>query len=329
VRTPYRLQSILGRNIDEFIAYKRSLRRRYHVEQKALELFDRYLTAHRIRTLRAITPTFIDGFLLSRNRARPRSYNHLRCTVGRLFAYMVSRGRMAHTPVQSPPRRARYERRPFIFNAERARQLLALARSLPDTGSTIGRGRVYYLMFAILFGLGLRVGEVCRLCIEDVDADGGLLIIRQTKFYKSRLVPMGSKLAASLEEYLRWRRQRYPHRSSAHEPLFCLRGGRAINPCTVSQTFHHLVPELHLTIPPGVSPPRLHDLRHSCAHGALVRWYKSGVNPQDRLLTLATFLGHADVSSTAVYLTTTPELLDLANQRFETFARPALQEVRS
>lgn len=328
MKTRYRLQSLLARDIARFVAHKRALGRRYDVEEKTLALFDRYLKAHQIDTLRSITPQFVDEFLLSRHRAHPRSYNHLRCTLGRLFGYMVSRARIARTPVQSPPRRATYERRPFIFDTENAKRLLAIARRLPDKGGTIERGRVYYMLFAMLFGLGLRVGEVCRLRIEDVDADRQLLIIRQTKFYKSRLVPVGTKLGALLAEYLQWRRARYPNRSSPAEPLFCLRGGRAINPDTVSQTFHHLVPRLHLEIPPGVSPPRLHDLRHSCAHGALMRWYRSGVNPQDRLLTLATFLGHGDISSTAVYLTTTPELLDLANQRFETFARPVLKEVR-
>jgi integrase len=322
------LQSLLARDIALFVAHKRALGRRYDVEEKTLALFDRYLIAHHINSLRGITPKLIDEFLLSRHRTRPRSYNHLRCTLGRLFSYMVSRNRITRTPVQSPPRRGTYERRPFIFDIENAKRLLSIAQRLPDKGGTIERGRVYYMLFALLFGLGLRVGEVCRLRIEDVDADQGLLIIRQTKFYKSRLVPAGAKLGALLAEYLQWRQARYPSRSSSAEPLFCLRGGRAINPCTVSQTFHHLVPYLHLKIPPGVSPPRLHDLRHACAHGALMRWYRSGVNPQDRLLTLATFLGHADVSSTAVYLTTTPELLDLANQRFETFARPAIRELR-
>lgn len=328
MKTRYRLQSLLARDIARFVAHKRALGRRYDGEEKTLALFDRYLRARRINTLRSITPKFIDDFLLSRHRARPRSYNHLRCTLGRLFSYMVSRNRIIRTPVQSPSRRATYERRPFIFDTENAKRLLAIARRLSDKGGTIERGRVYYMLFAMLFGLGLRVGEVCRLRIEDVDADRGLLIIRQSKFCKSRLVPVGTKLGALLAEYLQWRHARYPNRSSPAEPLFCLRGGRAINPGTVSLTFHHLVPRLHLKIPPGVSPPRLHDLRHSCAHGALMRWYRSGVNPQDRLLTLATFLGHADVSSTAVYLTTTPELLDLANQRFETFACPAIRELR-
>ena len=106
------------------------------------------------------------------------------------------------------------------------------------------------------------------------------------------------------------------------QPLFSLRSGRSINPGTVSQTFHALVPRLCLEIPVGVSPPRLHDLRHSFAVGALTRWYRQGLDPMTRLLALSTFLGHVDVNSTALYLTTTPELLEQASRRFRAFATP-------
>jgi site-specific recombinase XerD len=153
-----------------------------------------------------------------------------------------------------------------------------------------------------------------------------LLLIRETKFYKSRLVPFGPKLEALLVRYLRQRLAALAGAPADDQPLFCLRGGRPINPGTVSQTFHALVPRLHLQIPPGLSPPRLHDLRHSFAVGTLTRWYRLGLDPQVRLLALSTFMGHVDVNSTAVYLTTTPELLEHASRRFRAFAAATLRE---
>jgi integrase len=93
-----------------------------------------------------------------------------------------------------------------------------------------------------------------------------------------------------------------------------------VHPGTFSQTYHHLLPRLGLAIPPGVAPPRLHDLRHAFAVGTLLRWYRSGVDPTSRLFHLATFLGHVDPTSTAVYLTITPALLEAANRRFEPVA---------
>ncbi len=161
--------------------------------------------------------------------------------------------------------------------------------------------------------------------IRDVDLEQRLLVIRETKFYKSRLVPFGPKLGALLVEHVCRRRSICATRDEA--PLFCLRGGRPINPCTVSQTFHALIPRLHLDVGPGVSYPRLHDLRHAFAVGVLARWYRLGLDPQSNLLALSTFMGHVDVSSTAVYLSTTPELLELANRRYKAFAAATLREV--
>lgn len=316
-------QSFLGTQLEAFVAYKRSLGRRYHVEEKALGLFDRYLLQRQVCTFEDITPAFIDEFLRSRQRPRPRSYNHLRCTIGRFFAYLVNQESLSKTPLQSPPRRARYERTPFIFDSVTAQRLLAITQTFSDSGGTVARGQIYYAIFAILYALGLRIGEVCRLRVKDVDLEQRLLVIRETKFYKTRLVPFGPKVEALLIEHIR---RTCPELSSPERPLFCLRGDRAINPSTISQTFHHLIPRLQLSIPPGVSSPRLHDLRHSCAVATLTRWYREGLDPQARLHTLATFLGHVDINSTAVYLTTTPTLLELANQRFRTFAATTLKE---
>lgn len=312
-------QSFLGPDIEQFLAHKRSLGRRYDVEEKTLALLDAYLLNNKIGNLAEITPAVVDKFLLSRPRTRPRSYNHLRCTLGRLFSYLVDRGKLVETPLRSPPRRARYHRTPFIFDPAAARRLLALAKTLPGRSGTMDSGSTYFVLFAVLYGLGLRVGEACRLRLKDVDLDRQLLVIRETKFYKSRLVPFGPKLGALLTQHLR-QRQAALAGTLSEEPLFSLRAGRPINPGTVSQVFHALVPRLRLKVPPGVSPPRLHDLRHSFAVGALTRWYRHGLDPASRLLALSTFLGHGDVSSTAVYLTTTPELLEEASHRFQAFA---------
>lgn len=107
-----------------------------------------------------------------------------------------------------------------------------------------------------------------------------------------------------------------------HAPLFSFDSRRPITPCTASQVFHRLVATLDLDIPGGVRPPCLHSLRHSFAVGTLLRWYRQGINPNSRLFQLATFMGHVDLTSTAVYLTITSALLDEANRRFEAFACP-------
>jgi integrase len=85
------------------------------------------------------------------------------------------------------------------------------------------------------------------------------------------------------------------------------------------------MPRMHLVIPDGVAAPHLHDLRHSFAVGTLLRWYRTGLDPQARLLHLSTFLGHVDPTSTAVYLTVTPSLLGEASRRFARYAKAAAE----
>jgi len=316
--------SVLGDDIQRFLDYKRGLGRRYDNEEKTLRVFDSYLVEQEVEQLSGVTPELIDLFLASRHRARPRSYNHLLCTVRRLFDWMQDQERVAGSPVRARSRRETPQRVPFIFDLPTARRLLEAARRLPDNPRAPKRGTTYYTIFAILYGLGLRVGEVCRLLIGDVDLDRSLLVIRATKFNKNRLVPFGPRMGVALQKYLDSRGPGSPFASDA--PVFSFTNRGEIHPCTVSHTFHHLIPQLGLQIPTGGSPPRLHDLRHSFAVGTLVRWYREGVDPGTGLLALATFLGHVDVASTATYLTMTDDLLREANRRFEAFAGPVLQE---
>jgi integrase len=206
--------------------------------------------------------------------------------------------------------------------------LLKLAAELPDNNNGRNRGRIYSLIFALMYGLGLRVGEAARLCRQDVDMERNLLVIRETKFFKSRLVPFGPKLGVRLREYL----QQQAEDAVAlvpTSPLFSFGPdqSQAINPGTISQTFHTLWPRLGIKVPEGTMPPRLHCLRHSFAAGTLLRWYRSGINPQQRLWDLSTFMGHVHPASTAIYLSITAELLEQANQRFNRFAAPLLKEV--
>lgn len=316
------LCSILAESIRGFLAYKRALGCRFAVEEATLRLLDRFLEAERVRTLEQITPALLTAFLSSRPRPAPRSYNHLLCTVRRLFDWLVSQGGLARSPArQIRGKRQTYQRSPYIFDAENARHLLDLAAELPDNARARLRGRTYRTIFALLYGLGLRVGEACRLRIGDADLERCLLHIERTKFYKSRLVPFGPRMAALLRGYLDARRQS-SQALTAEAPLFSFSHNRPVCPETISQTFHALVPRLNLRVPPGISAPRLHDLRHSFATGTLLRWYRSGGDPGARLLQLSTFMGHVDPASTAIYLHATEELLLEANRRFEQYARP-------
>lgn len=322
---PWTFQSPLAGGIERFLAYKRALGRRFDTEEKQLRLFDRFLVQQAVTSLAQITPDLVDGFLAARPRPRPRSYNQLLGVLRRLFDWLVIQDMLPQSPLQARPRRQTAQRIPYLFDAAHARRLLALADGLPDRSRARLRGPTYRTIFALLYGLGLRVGEVSRLRRADVDLERNLLVVRGSKFDKSRLVPFGPQIAALLCHYLELRGS---VSCAAETPVFSFTRRGAVHPGTISQTFHKLVPRLGLVVPAGVAPPRAHGLRHSFAVGTLLRWYRTGVDPAGRLFHLATFLGHVSPSSTAVYLTITPELLQEAHRRFERLA-PASTKVSS
>ncbi len=146
--------------------------------------------------------------------------------------------------------------------------------------------------------------------------------MRNSKFGKSRLIPFGPRLAGRLRAYAALREQRLgAPRSEA--PFFSWNGRTAVATNSIRNAFRdELLPRLHLTIPPGTRAPCVHGLRHTFAVRTLLRWYRDGVDPNARLHHLATFLGHVNPQSTAVYLTITGELLRAANERYEAFAAP-------
>lgn len=305
--------SALAEPIRHFVDYKRALNRKYRPEAAALRLFDRYLCEHVATEWDSIDSILIEQFLQSRPRTRPRSYNHLLGVLRRFFDWAIVHGFVASNPVQATPRRDTGKRIPYLFNLNDAKRLLEVTRTLPDRSRGRHRALTYETVFALLYGLGLRVGEAARLRLGDVDFHRGTLFIRETKFSKSRIVPLGPKLAARLSRYVE---ERHREAHDAGTPLFSFTERGCISEGTISQTFHMLVPKLGLRLPPGVSSPRAHDLRHAFAVGTLLRWYREGIDPNCRLIHLSTFLGHVDPNSTAVYLTITDELLREAARRF-------------
>lgn len=310
--------------VSRFLEHKRAHGRKYLSEQAELRLLVRFAAAQDVPRLEQLTPVMLNDFLASRPRSRPRSFNHLLGVVGCLLDWAVSQQLLEVSPLRARRRRVTASQIPFLFDTIQARRLLDAAGALKDNSRAPQRGATYRTIFALCYGLGLRAGEACGLRVGDVDSRRDLLMVRGGKFGKSRLVPHGPLIGELVSEQV----QRRCAGASLDEnaPLFTFDGSRCVHPGSASQTFHQLVSTLDLPVPAGVSPPRLHSLRHSFAVGCLLRWYRQGLDPATRLHQLSTFMGHVDPSSTAIYLTITPALLEEANRRFEAFAEVAWAE---
>lgn len=234
-----------------------------------------------------------------------------RLTVARGFArHMASLDpRTEIPPLGLIPLRQRW-RAPFIYSPADIGALMAQARAL--------RWRLPAATQETLIGLlaatGMRVGEAIRLDRGDVDQTNGVLQIRESKFGKSRQVPVLDCTVTALDQYARLRDRHCP-RPTTPSFFVSIRGTRLIYQ-VVQEIFRRLCATAGVGAD-AARPPRIHDLRHTFAVSTLLGWYRAGEDVEARLPTLSTYLGHRDPRSTYWYLSAAPELLALAAGRLQ------------
>jgi integrase len=202
---------------------------------------------------------------------------------------------------------------PYIYSNDEIQHLLKAARNLPP--STGLRPWTYYSLFGLMAVTGMRISEAIRLDHADVDLKQGLLTVRLTKFSKSRLIPLHPSTVKRLKRYLHRRDELYPQPLTAR--FFLSNQGTPLTDCMVRWTFVKLSRQIGLRKVGGSSSPRLHDLRHRFAVTTLLHWYRTGLDVEQRLPVLSTYLGHAHVTDTYWYLSAIPELLALTKDRLE------------
>jgi integrase/recombinase XerD len=232
----------------------------------------------------------------------------------RLFAEYLS-GIDPQTEI--PPRDlmpAHYQRKvPYIYSEYQIRDLVTAAEQLPS--ATGLRACTYATLFGLLAVTGLRIGEAIALDCDDVDLVERVLLVRQSKFAKDRLVPIHRSTAKVLGEYLAMRQRCHPH--PICYAFFLAERGTRLTDCMVRHTFISLSQRIGLRAPGDHHGPRLHDLRHSFAVATVQRWYREGLDVDVQMPLLATFLGHSHVSDTYWYLSAVPQLMALAGARLD------------
>jgi integrase len=210
---------------------------------------------------------------------------------------------------------------PHIYTDEEVQQLLEQAGRLTPRGSL--RPLMYRTLFGLIAAAGLRLSEALKLQVVDVDLQAATITVRQTKFHKSRCLPLHPSTVQALSEY-RLARDRHANRD-ASAPFFVSRTGGQLPVDTVEAVFSSMRRRLGWQARGDYPHPRIQDLRHTFTVRRVLSWRASGEAIDHAMFWLCTYLGHAKISNTYWYVTGVPELMDSIGARFERFA---LQGVR-
>lgn len=208
-------------------------------------------------------------------------------------------------------------RAPVIFSPSAVATMLAAANQQRATPGSPLRPAVLRLAVVLLYTAGLRRGELLRLTLADVDSKAGVVRIRESKFHKSRFVPLSPDAGCELRAYLR-QRLAPPFSTAPDSALLCncSHGLRGYTGTGLSRGLQLLIRCANVRNADG-RWPRVHDFRHSFAVQALLRWYRQGADVQANLPKLALYMGHVSIVSTAYYLKWMPDVVAAASARFE------------
>ena len=237
-----------------------------------------------------------------------------------LYRFAISRGHSTTCPLPTNVPKLPPPQTPYVYSTEELRRLID-ATPLLHSYRSQQQATMYRTLILLLYGSGLRIGEALRLTILDVNLNDRIITVRDTKFFKTRLVPIGLHLSMELAVYIE-RRRSLPMPEGENSHLFTSRTGRGWPYSQVITLFQRLRCAAKIECPEGeLHPPRLHDLRHTAVVHRVLAWFREGKDVQRLLPQLATYLGHGSINSTQRYLQMTPELLDEASRRFAQYAQ--------
>ena len=207
---------------------------------------------------------------------------------------------------------------PHLYSEEEIQALLCATQNLPAwSAAGILRRHTYYCLFGLLSVTGLRISEAINLKLADIDFEAGILTVKQSKFGKSRLVPVHATTAVVLRNYNEVRTEYLICRGFHSEYFFVTHSGGRIDGGDVRRKFYSMSKQIGLRGEGKNVGPRIHDFRHGFAVRTILQWYRSGADVEKKLPLLSTYLGHVKVKDTYWYLSATPELMGTAVKLLE------------
>ncbi len=310
----------LSKAVKEFILHKRSCGALYCRQAYTLRAFCKALPG---RDITAVTTDDVRTFVFENPfRSKLTIYGPLRV----FWRFAADRRYVSRPPLLAVPPRDPVDLGPYIYTQEELKRLFAEAGKVPRPHDPLF-GITLRTILILLYSAGLRINEALSLKGGDVDLADNILTIRNTKFFKSRLVPISPQLSDVLRTYVMERACGH-HPVTAESYFFATAKSISLQDQMVRRYFKRLRNRLGIRrIDGAFNQPRLHDLRHTFARHRLLAGYRDGENLQPLLVGLSTYLGHSDLKHTQRYLTLAPELLSEAGHRFERYALKEMSHV--
>jgi integrase len=302
-------------HLEQYLTLRRAMGFQLHDVARQLDKFVSHLDEHGLSHITtAVVASWISQLPISPTTKADRF-----CMI-RHFAQHVRAADPQHEvpPAKLFPRQSRRQR-PYIYSDDEITRLMHAAQQIPWGAGACAKS--FTTLLGLLVVTGMRIGECLALNDPDVDLEEGILTIVGTKFRKSRLIPLHPSTQEQLKQYKRWRNHQF---SKPRSPSFLVSSrGTRLWKGNVRITFHRLSRHIGIRRPGARHGPRLHDFRHTFAVNTLRAWYDAGVDVEQHLPQLATYLGHAHVADTYWYLTGTPELLRVVAARVDRLDKEA------
>lgn len=306
----------MGHWISQHLALRRSMGYIYKGAEYGLDTFDQFLSRH-FPDCTTISRVMVTDYLDSTRHLLPLSRAGQVTILRQFCRFMFQFDSETYIPEKGLIGVGSVQVKPHIFTGEEITQIMQQAMKLNVKNKLLSD--TYATIIGLLWVTGMRIGEVVRLKVQDVDTSNDILYVRQTKFFKSRAIPLSPSTTQQILGYLALR-TKLGYGTTPEAPLFINNRGK---PCTISttpKTLRVLICRAGLRTKQGTIP-RVHDVRHSFATRWLMDIYHSGKDPNVYLPVLATYMGHANIASTQVYLHPTVELLGTAGEKLRSYIR--------
>lgn len=303
--------------ITQYIIYRKSLGEKFKTNETYLKAFSKAMGPS--VNIKSISEDMLNGFLYGNFATITSGWFIKHTALLGFYRYALIRNYVTKIPLPRilPKRPQPFV--PYIYSKQELKRLFDTTLIYQKNKSHVKPYMVRTILI-LTYALGLRLHETLSIRLSDVDMKNHVIIIQQSKFYKSRIVPFNTQLADVIAAYLDWRiTQKKSQNSDA--PLFVGKNNAPFSADTMRGIFQRIREKAKIKRNDNARyQPRIHDLRHTFAVNRLTTWYQKNKNVQQLLPILSVYLGHTHLAHTTVYLTMTNDLLREAGKRFENYA---------